>query len=286
MEPFVIAQISDFHLTPPGSLAYGVADTAAALRRAVDHLNARVPRPKGVLVTGDLVDEGAAASYGVLQGILAGLRMPFFLVPGNHDHKGRLRAAFPAHDYLDGIAEPDGRRAMCYCIEDFPLRLVGVDTVIPGEHGGGLNPGRLAWLDRVLTERPDVPTLVFMHHPPFASGIGHMDGEVFIRKDELAAVLRRHPQVERITCGHIHRAITRRFAGTVATVSPGIGMQLDLDLRPEAPSVFVMEPEGFLLHTLTDLWGDRTLLTHVGTIPERPGQYSGPHPFFDVVSPD
>lgn len=285
MDPLVIAQISDFHLKPPGALAYGVADTAIALRRAVDHLNRLVPLPHAVLVTGDLVDEGAPASYRVLREILIGLRMPFFMVPGNHDHKGGLCAAFPDHRYLDGLAEADGRRALCYCIEEFALRLVGLDTVIPGEHGGGLNPGRLAWLDRVLSERPTAPTLVFMHHPPFASGIGHMDGEPFIRRDELAGLLRRHPQVERITCGHIHRAISRRFAGTVATVTPGIGMQLDLDLRPEAPSVFVMEPAGFLVHVWTDLWGDPTLLTHVGTIPERPGQYGGPHPFFDVVSP-
>ena len=286
MNPLVIAQISDFHLKPPGVLAYGVADTAAALRRAVDHLNGLVPRPHAVLVTGDLVDEGASESYRVLREILVGLRMPFFMVPGNHDHKDHLRRAFPEHPYLAGVGEPDGRRALCCSIEEFPLRLIGLDTVIPGEHGGGLNPGRLAWLDRVLSERPAAPALIFMHHPPFASGIGHMDGELFIRRDELAALIRRHPQVERITCGHIHRAISRRFAGTVATVSPGIGMQLDLDLRPEAPSVFVMEPAGFLMHTLTDLWGDPTLLTHVGTIPDRPGQYGGPHPFFDVVSPD
>lgn len=282
----LIAQISDFHLKPPGALAYKVADTAAALRRAVDHLNRRIPRPGAVLITGDLVDEGAAESYGLLQEILSGLAVPFFMVPGNHDHKGRLRGAFPAHAYLAGIDEPDGRQAMCYCIDDFPLRLVGIDSVIPGEHGGGLTPNRLEWLDRVLAARPGTPTLVFMHHPPFASGIGHMDGEIFIRHRELADVLRRHPQVERLTCGHIHRAISRRFGGTVATVSPGIGMQLDLDLRPEAPSVFVMEPEGFLLHTLTDLWGDRTLLTHVGTIPDPPGGYGPTHPFFDVVSPD
>jgi Icc protein len=286
MESLLIAQISDFHLKPPGVPAYQVADTAAALRCAVEHLNHRVPRPQGVLITGDLADEGAADAYGLLREILTGLAVPFFVVPGNHDHKGRLRAAFPEHTYLSGIAEPDGRRAMCYCIEDFPLRLVGLDTVIPGEHGGGLNPGRLAWLDRVLSERTQTPTLVFMHHPPFASGIGHMDGEVFIRRGEFADIIRRHPQVERITCGHIHRAISRRFAGTVATVSPGIGMQLDLDLRAEAPSVFVMEPPGFLLHALTELWEDLTLLTHVGTIPEHPGQYGKAHPFFDVVSPD
>lgn len=285
MKPTVIAQISDLHLKPPGVLAYDVADTAAALRRAVDLLNRLTPRPQAVVITGDLVDEGASASYGLLRELLAGLAMPFFLVPGNHDQKDSLRAAFPDHGYLEGFIESGGRRAICFCIEDFPVRLIGLDTVIPGEHGGGLNPERLRWLDRALSQRPSAPTLVFMHHPPFASGIGHMDGEPFIRREELAGIIRRHPQVERVTCGHIHRAFSRRFGGTVATVAPGIGMQLDLDLRPEAPSVFVMEPAGFLIHFWTDLWGDPTLLTHVGTIPEQPGQYSGPHPFFEVVSP-
>lgn len=284
MTSTVIAQISDLHLKPPGVLAYHAADTAAALRRAVDLLNRLDPRPQAVVITGDLVDEGASASYGVLREILASLAVPFFMVPGNHDRKDRLRAAFPEHGYLEGVSEPGGRRAMCFCIEAFPLRLIGIDTVIPGEHGGGLNPERLQWLDRALAERPSVPTLVFMHHPPFASGIGHMDGEPFIGREELAELLRRHPQVERIACGHIHRAFSRRFGGTVATVAPGIGMQLDLDLRPEAPSVFVLEPAGFLLHVWTDLWGDPTLLTHVGTVPEQPGRYPGPYPFFDVVS--
>lgn len=285
MTPTVIAQISDLHLKPPGVLAYGAADTAAALRRAVDLLNRLDPRPQAVVITGDLVDEGASSSYDALRGILVGLAMPFFMVPGNHDHKDRLRAAFPDHGYLEGFIEPGGRRAMCFCIEEFSLRLIGIDTVIPGEHGGGLNAGRLQWLDRALAERSSAPALVFMHHPPFASGIGHMDGEPFIRREDLTGIIRRHPQVERIACGHIHRAFSRRFGGTVATVAPGIGMQLDLDLRPEAPSVFVLEPAGFLLHVWTDLWGEPTLLTHVGTIPEQPGRYRGPYPFFNVVSP-
>lgn len=286
MRSTAVVQISDLHLKPPGSLAYEVADTAAALRRTVDHLNRRQPRPDAVLITGDLADEGAAASYRVLREILSGLACPFFLVPGNHDRKDPLRAAFPDHGYLEGFLEPGARRAMCYVIEDFPLRLIGLDTVIPGEHGGGLTAERLRWLDRTLSERPAAPTLLFMHHPPFASGIGHMDAEPFVLRQELAALIRRHPQVERIACGHIHRAVHRRFGGTIAMAAPGIGMQLDLDLRPEAPSVFVMEPAGFLIHFWTELWGEPTLLTHVGTVPEQPGHYGGPYPFFDVASPE
>ena len=59
----LIAQISDFHLKPEGVLAYRVAETASALRRAVEHINHLQPMPDAVLITGDLVDEGAFESY-------------------------------------------------------------------------------------------------------------------------------------------------------------------------------------------------------------------------------
>jgi 3',5'-cyclic AMP phosphodiesterase CpdA len=281
----LIAQISDFHLKPKGVLAYNVADTASSLRRAVHHINHLRPLPDVVLITGDMADEGTMESYQVLREILESLKPPFFMAPGNHDHKERLREVFPEHAYLNGFLEPDGKRAVCYTFEHFPLRLVGLDTVIPGEHGGGLTPGRLAWLDRVLSQKPATPTVVFMHHPPFASGIGHMDKEVFVGRVELSAVIARHSQVERLMCGHIHRAINRRFSGTTATVCPGIGMQLVLDLRAEASSAFILEPPALMLHFFTELWGEKTLLTHVDIIKDHPNQYGGAHPFFDVVSP-
>ncbi|MFO7710094.1 MAG: phosphodiesterase [Desulfobacterales bacterium] len=286
MKPMLIAQISDFHLKPEGVLAYDVADTTSTLTRAVQHINQLRPLPDVVLITGDLADEGAFESYELLRKILEALKPPFFIVPGNHDHKASLCKVFPEHIYLAGFSEPDGKKAICYTIEYFPLRLIGLDTVIPGEHGGGLDPGRLSWLERTLSQKPATPTVLFMHHPPFASGIGHMDREIFARREEFAAIIAKHPQVERLMCGHIHRAISRRFAGTTAVVCPGIGMQLVLDLREEAPSSFVLEPPALLLHLFTELWGEKALLTHVGIIPDAPDQYGGPHPFFDVMSPE
>ena len=281
----LIAQISDVHLKPKDVLAYGLADTATPLRRAVEHINGLNPPPDLVLATGDLVDEGAPDSYELLGELLSPLKPPLFIVPGNHDHKASLIKTFPDHDYLNDTLKENGERYICYTVESFPVRLVGLDTVTPGKHGGGLSPTRIAWLEEVLAERPSSPTVVFMHHPPFASGIGHMDKEVFSSKQELIRVIAKHPQVERIMCGHVHRPLFCRFAGSVATVCPGIGMQLVLDLREEAPSAFILEPPAIMLHLWTNLWGEPTLLTHISIVEEEPGQYSGPHPFFGVVSP-
>jgi Icc protein len=281
----LIAQISDFHLKPEGTLAYAVADTVTPLRRAIDHINGLNPTPDIVLVTGDLVDDGDQRSYAFLKQLLSSLNSPFVVIPGNHDHKENLRKAFPGHHYLAQPVEERGVDYLCFALEDFPLRLIGLDTVTPGDHGGGFGPKRMEWLAGILEARPDAPTLLFMHHPPFASAIGHMDKEVFRGWEEFQSLISNHPQVERVLCGHLHRPIFRRFGGTIASSCPAIGMQLYLDLREEAPSTFIMEPPSVMLHLWTDLWGEKTLLTHISIVQDYPGQYSGPHPFFDVVSP-
>ena len=113
-----------------------------------------------------------------------------------------------------------------------------------------------------------------------------MDLEPFKRRDDLRRIIQRHPQVERITCGHIHRPITLRFGGSVATVCPGVGMQIPMDLRPEAPSGFVLGPPGMLVHYLDQSWGDPpALLTHVELVEDHDGQFGGFHPFYDVENP-
>jgi 3',5'-cyclic AMP phosphodiesterase CpdA len=282
----LIAQISDIHLRAEGSLAYGVADTAARLNRTVEHLNRMQPQPDVVLATGDLVDDGDPRAYEHLRRLLVPLQPPIFLLPGNHDHKPSLLKAFPEHSYLTWPVKEHGRQYFCYAVETFPLRLVCLDTVTPGDHGGGLGPRQLCWLDLALSALPQAPAVVCMHHAPFASGIGHMDAEPFKGWEELARIIARHPQVERILCGHLHRTVFRRFAGTIAAACPGIGMQLALDLRPDAPSAFVMEPPAAMLHTWSHSWGHPpAMLTHVSLVENESGQYTGPHPFFDVVSP-
>jgi len=261
----VVAQISDPHVAMPGSGFDRLLGTAEYLERAVAHLNGLRPRPDVVLLTGDLVERARAEEYARLRAILEPLAMPVFLIPGNHDDRAALTAAFDHHRYL-----PRDGSFLQYALEDWPLRLLALDTLVPGESGGRLCAARLAWLDARLAEAPTRPTLVFMHHPPFATGIQAMDGMGLEDEDgeALAGVIRRHAQVERIACGHIHRAIVRRFAGTVATVCPSTAHQVALDLPPERRLAVVMEPPACLLHVW--LGEEEGLVTHLSPIDERP----------------
>jgi 3',5'-cyclic AMP phosphodiesterase CpdA len=153
-----------------------------------------------------------------------------------------MREAFGREGYLPRAG------FLYYAIEDYPLRIVALDTHIPGEHGGLLCVERLAWFDSALSAAPERPTVVLMHHPPFATGIAHMDRYGLRDIAAFAEIVSRNQQIERILCGHLHRAIDRRFAGTVAGTAPSTAHQLLLDLEPQAPLQFVLEPPGYQLH--------------------------------------
>lgn len=239
----LIAQITDLHVAAAGSPFDLRWKTGDALARAVEHLLRLAPRPDVVVCTGDLVNEGAPDEYAHLLARLAPLPMPWFALPGNHDHRDHLRAALADRGYLP----PSG--PLLYAVDAGPLRLVALDTTVPGRPGGHLGAEQLAWLDARLAERAAQPTLVLMHHPPFATGIAAMDAMGLDDADDLARVIARHPQVERILCGHLHRPIVRRFAGTIASTCPSTGAQVALDLRPGAPlAVVENEPAACYLH--------------------------------------
>lgn len=269
--PFLVAQISDLHLKADHKLTYGVVDCLGALRRAVDHLNASQPRPDIVVISGDLVDFGRPDEYALLATELARLHMPFYLVPGNHDVREHLLATFASHTYLPLNAHAP----LDWVVEEHPVRLIGLDSTLPGHHGGQVLDSQLLWLDEQLSRRPDVPTLLILHHPPFITGIGHMDREPFVNAHGLQAVVARHPQVERLLCGHLHRPMQRRFGGSISCVCPGTSHQIVLDLDESAPAHFNLEPAGYLLHRWHPQQG---LVTHNAVF----GNYDGPYPFYDA----
>jgi len=243
----LIAQISDLHLRADGSPLIGGIDPVAALAACVGHVNGLAPRPDVVLATGDLVDVGRRQNFAALRHAFDRLAMPVYVIPGNHDRRDRLRDAFADRKYLPAEGE-----FLHYTVEAFPVRLIGLDTVIPGEVGGRMCAHRLRWLDDRLAEQPDRPTLLFMHHPPFVTGIGFMDDPAFDGAASLEQLVRAHPQVRQVVCGHIHRAIQTRWAGTAAAVAPSVVFQMALELRDGAPSACVLEPSAISLY----LWRD------------------------------
>jgi len=264
----LLAQISDLHLQSGRRPASGIVDTAGALEACVAHLNALDPRPDVLLATGDLTHDGTAESYALLREILAALKMPVHLIPGNHDDREELRRAFAA----PVVPSRDGEWIQ-YAVEDYPLRLLGLDTVVPGSPAGALCDGRLRWLAARLDEQPTRPTVLFLHHPPFLTGIRHMDGmNLRTGAAELGALVQRHPQVERLLCGHVHRPVQVRWHGTLASIAPSPSHQVYLDLQPESPARFALEPAACQLHLWEPTQG---LISHLSYV----GRYSGPHPF-------
>lgn len=195
--------------------------------------------------------------------------LPLYLLPGNHDDRGQLRACFPEHAYLGqgGFVQ--------YSVAVGALQLIALDTVVPGASEGGLCAQRLGWLERELHAQRERPVVIAMHHPPFRTLIGHMDAIGLLEGAEaLEAIVARHPNVERVVCGHLHRAIQVRFGGTLAATVPSPAHQVCLDLAPDAESAWTLEPPGFALHALPQ--GGR-LVSHLAAS----GRYEGPYPFHD-----
>ncbi len=202
----ILCQISDTHIKAGRKLAYGVVDTAGLLERCVADILKLPKQPDAVIATGDLVDYGRPDEYGLLRELLAPLTMPLYLMPGNHDERDALRASFPEHAYLRQW-EP----FIQYAIDDFPVRIVALDTLVPRKGGGVLCADRLAWLDRTLSARAAAPTVVELPHPPFRTGIGCTD-KIALDADSVAGldgVIGRHPKVDRVIAGHL-RPITVR----------------------------------------------------------------------------
>ena len=253
----LIAQISDMHINERGSAGISSADAIANLEACVARLNALDPSPDLVLATGDLAKDGTPGEYATLREILAPLRPPLYLIPGNHDIREPLSEAFADADYL-----PAGGALMRYTIEEYPVRLIALDTVVPKAPHGLMDAERLGWLEARLAEAPERPTIVFMHHPPFKVGIKMMDGMRCSGGAGLGAILAANGQVERVLCGHLHRAVHVRFHGTTASASPSTAAQLVLDLSGgvDPTSIWSDEPPAFMLH----LWQPEAgLASHV-----------------------
>ena len=263
----LIAQISDLHIKAGGKLAYGIVDTARMLRDCVANIMRQNPLPDVVLITGDSVDYGRKNEYDLLKELLSPLPMPLYFVVGNHDHGATLRESFsgPGFEYL-----AQGDEFLQYAVDLGGIRLITLDTSVPKEGRGKLCEKRLAWLDARLGEDPS-PTLVAMHHPPFVTGIAHMDAVGLEGSQALESIIARHSHVERLLCGHIHRSIQCRFGNTFASTCPSPAHQVAFDLRADGPDCFVMEPPGYQLHW----WRDGRLVSHTCAI----GDYAGPYRF-------
>lgn len=165
---------------------------------------------------------------------------------------------------------------MNYVIEGYDVRLIAMDSTVPGAPGGEVCETRAAWLDKRLSEAKEQPTLIFMHHPPVKCGVIESDVDGFIGADLLGDVVEKYKNIERVICGHIHLLVHARWRGTVVSTAPSMGMQLVLDLTLRRPSEFILEAPAYQLHYWTP---GQDLITHTIYVRETVGPYLFKDPF-------
>lgn len=250
----LIAQITDVHL------GFERGNPDELNRRRLDETLRRLremrPLPALLLATGDLVDSGGdPASYERLREAVSDLPFPVHFALGNHDDRRAFRSVF-------GEA---GEGFHHYALEEGPLRILVLDTVEEGRHGGSFCEARSTWLRERLAEAPERPTLIALHHPPIDSGLGWLTedpGAAWIRR--LEGVVAASPNVVALIAGHLHRPIVTRWAGTVLAVCPSTAPQVALELaaidpeRPDERPMIVADPPAFALHW----WNGHELITH------------------------
>jgi 3',5'-cyclic-AMP phosphodiesterase len=249
--PFLLLQISDSHI----GANWDGADPDECLLRAVEAILSLPDRPDALLVSGDLTDNGAPEEYQRVRELLAPLDLVPHVLPGNHDLRKPLREAFG----LPG----EGDDPVSHVVDLGPLRLICLDSTIPGAEGGSLDGGRIEWLDATLAADAGTPTVLALHHPPLRTEIPTFEriGLAPESRDALAEVIARHPQVLRIVAGHVHRSIVAELAGRAVVTVPSTYLQAALDFT--APKLQMRaDPPGFAVHALRD----GSLATHLQRI--------------------
>lgn len=229
-------------------------DTLRAVLGAVRELP---QRPVAALLTGDLTNGGREDHYAELASLLAeNLELSLHVLPGNHDDRVALRRHFDVGG--------EGADPIQYGVELDGLRVLMLDTTIPGEDPGDLGSEQLDWIAAELAARAEVPTILAMHHPPFLTGLRDMDRYALSAgaREAIAQLVSRHPQVHGVIAGHVHRAMAAAVGGRPAVTIPSTYCQLQLDFTAEQLEM-VPEPVGFAIHTLVD----GRLVSHVQTLP-------------------
>lgn len=215
----LIAQITDPHVTVEGAAIRAMVDTPARLIDAFD-ICASLPRvPDVILLTGDLVNDATPAEYDLLSDALHHAPSPVLPIPGNHDDAALLRSVF-AGSPLCPVDLPRPPDPFHYAVDDHAVRLVALDSTDPGNHSGLITPESAAWLDATLAARPATPTIVFMHHTPYATGSWWFDYNGVAGADVLKEVLAGHPQVVRVVSGHVHRATSTQWGALTLSSAP------------------------------------------------------------------
>jgi Icc protein len=246
-----ILVFTDLHYVAEGK-GIGHLDPDARFREGLAHAQAQFPDAERLVIAGDLAHHGSHAEYARLRDALDECPMPVHLMIGNHDARGPFRDTFPG-----APVTPEGY--VQQIVDTGDTRLILLDTVDEGHHGGLLCDARLNWLDAALVGAEGRRTIVFMHHPPMSVGFAAMDAIGLANRTEFLALLKHRASTCQIVSGHLHRTVSGA-AGGIATcvfkspchqspiMRPGMDEHMSID-EPGAYGILYLGDEGVVVHS-------------------------------------
>ncbi|MBD3945625.1 phosphodiesterase [Nocardioides ganghwensis] len=250
----VVAHLSDPHLIGGGGLHYGVIDNVAHLRRTLDRLAAVRPAPQALVITGDIADRGEPEAYATIRSIVepfaAGMGAVVVWTMGNHDEREPFaRGLFDSDDAgpQDRVHEVEG------------LRIVALDTSVPGHHHGELTSDQLAWLADVLATPAEHGTLLAMHHPPLPLPMLRAAELIELHDQQALADVVAGTDVRGILAGHLHLSTWSTFAGVPVSVTSASCYTSD----PAPVDRFVSGVDANQAFTMVHAYDDRLVHTLV-----------------------
>lgn len=262
----LLVHVSDTHFVTPDTLLHGVADSRGHLAELLAGLEATGVRPEALVFTGDLADTGAADAYRSLREVVepAAERMSAQVVwvMGNHDDRAAMR--------VELAGEPPSAEPYDRVVDLTGLRLVVLDSSVPGAHHGEIAPDQLAWLADVLAEPAPDGTILALHHPPVPC-VQDLAVTVELRDQHLLADVLAGTDVRAILGGHLHYSTSATFAGIPVSVASATCYTQDL-LTPgrgtrgrDAAQAFnlVHVYEHTVVHSVVPMAGGATVGRHV-----------------------
>ena len=241
-----VIHISDTHIVPDGYLVADRLNTVQQLHKLVKYLTEHAPEYgpiDAIILSGDVSDDGSLESYSCFKEIMQSLKVPVYVVPGNHDLRENMRKSFLDEGYIP----KEGRLNWHRNIGD--IQLIGLDSLKEGFGEGELDSDTLFFLRTTLDRVDNAPVILMLHHPPFKSGIKFMD-KIGLKTglDEFKNIVKTYPGSMRIVCGHIHSIMVSTVENKTVISAPSPASSLLFNVQDDAPAGFMDIGEGCFIH--------------------------------------
>lgn len=245
-----LLQLTDLHLfADRGALLKGI-NPWHSLTQVLETMRTRKFEFDHLVLTGDLTHDGQRRTYEQLRDALGEWSDRTWAIPGNHDERSHVGEVFnlpqPSAD------APDLNDRVTFAFPAADWRVIGLDTLVPGELRGELGREQLDWLERELARHATSPTLIFLHHPPVDVHSGWLDKIGLTDRQDLCRLVESSPEVKLIACGHIHQRFQAHIGSATLLAAPSTSVQF----RPGTESLVCDDPPpGFrVIHLEGDGW--------------------------------